>query len=324
MMPSTKLHLLPLVCLCLTSGVESAEFQKATKNDDCLCPTTCRLLARPAAEQQYWQLYHSANFVVCCPPSLDGKAVIRQCESIRRTLSEKWLGAAVDNWDNRCYVVLHPTAATYVQAAGRGSEQTAGCSTLKELGGRVLSRRIDLRLDRPDPLWRALPHELSHVVLADADVGHRLPRWADEGMAMLADPEDKRDAHRRDFISALHRGAALRLPALLTMDGYPPPKQIDVFYGQSLSLVEFLVERKGALTLQHFLLRTVKEGYQKALQETYGIRDAHELERLWLADVYRMAHSRQTAKIADTKRSKASRHSAELLLASQDFPAAPQ
>lgn len=128
---------------------------------------------------------------------------------------------------------------------------------------------------------------MSHVVLADAAVGHRLPRWADEGIAMLADPEDKREGHRRDLISALDCGAALRLPALLTMDGYPTPQQTAIFYGQSLSLIEFLIERQGPLALQHFLQRAAKEGYQKALDETYGIRDTHELERLWLADVYR-------------------------------------
>ena len=195
---------------------------------------------------------------------------------------------------------------------------------MKELNGRVLSRRIDLRLDRPDPLGRVLPHELTHVVLADVISRENLPRWADEGMAMLADPEDKRDAHHRDFISALHRGAALRLPALLTMDGYPPLQQTAVFYGQSLSLVEFLIKRKGPLALQQFLLRTAKEGYQRALHETYGIRDAHELERLWLAEVYREASPRQTPNVADVDRPRTSQRPTEQLLAMQEFPAVPQ
>jgi hypothetical protein len=210
---------------------------------------------------------------------------VRTCEALRRSLSEKWVGAAVDDWPGRCYVVLHPTATTYVQAAGRGSEHTAGCSTVKELNGRVLSRRIDLRLDRPDPLARALPHELTHVVLADVVAHHKLPRWADEGMAMLADPQDKREGHRRDLVAALDRGGALRLAGLLSLDTYPEPQQTAAFYGQSLSLVEFLVERKGALALQRFLVRTAELGYSHALDEVYGIRDVYELERLWLATI---------------------------------------
>jgi hypothetical protein len=200
-------------------------------------------------------------------------------------LSEKWLGTTEVAWQSRCYVVFHPTAATYIQAAGRGSEQTLGCSSIKELGGRVLSRRIDLRLDRPDPLAGALPHELTHVVLADIVALNKLPRWADEGMAMLADPLEKQEAHRRDLIAALNRGRAVRLAALLALDGYPQSPQMAAFYGQSLSLVEFLVERKGPLELQVFLQKAAKKGHSIALNETYGIRDLRHLERLWLASV---------------------------------------
>jgi hypothetical protein len=323
MLPRTKLGLLFLACLLFAAVVQAAELQPATQNDLCSCPTVCRSTAQPVAAQQYWQLYHSANFTVCCPRSLDGHAAVLQCESLRRTLSEKWLGTAVDDWASRCYVVLHPTATTYVQAAGRGSEHTAGCSTVKELGGRVLSRRIDLRLDRPDPLSRTLPHELTHVVLADAIVGHKLPRWADEGMAMLADPQDKREGHHRDLIVALSRGAALRLPEMLTMDDYPEPQQTAAFYGQSLSLVEFLIQRKGSLTLQQFLASAARDGYQKALDETYGIRDAHELERLWLANVYR-GPLRPPLMVAAVERSKANRHAAEPAPALPEAPAVPQ
>jgi hypothetical protein len=282
---STASGLLSLACLLFAAKAESAELQLGQKNAACACASECRSTHSSAA-QEYWQLYHSANFTGCCP-RVDGDAAVRTCESLRQSLNEKWLGDAVGDWTSRCYVVLHPTATMYVQAAGRGSERTAGCSTIKELDGQVLSRRIDLRLDRPDPLSRALPHELTHIVLADYITGHKLPRWADEGMAMLADPQDKREAHGRDLITALKQGAVLRLPEILTMDGYPEPQQTAAFYGQSLSLVEFLIDRKGSLTLQQFLVRAAKDGYQKALHETYGIRDAHELERLWLANVYR-------------------------------------
>ncbi|MEX2140688.1 MAG: hypothetical protein WD894_15610 [Pirellulales bacterium] len=294
MHPGTRRGLLSLVCFLFAATAESAELQRARKSDACACATECRSTAHSSAAQEYWQLYHSANFTVCCPRSFDGDAAVRICETLRRSLGEKWLGNPVADWSSRCYVVLHPTATTYVQAAGRGSEATAGCSTVKELDGLVLSRRIDLRLDRPDPLSRTLPHELTHVLLADVMVGHKLPRWADEGMAMLADPQDKREGHRRDFIAALNRGAALRLPAMLTMDQYPEPQQTAAFYGQSLSLVEFLIQRKGSLTLQQFLARAAKDGYQKALDETYGIRDAHELERLWLANVDRVGPRRES------------------------------
>ena len=286
-MPPIRLYFLSLASILFTTLAESAELRDNHQDGACACSTACRVVAQSTAAERYWHLYHSANFTICCPRDYDGHEAVRQCESLRRTLTERWLGSVATDWTNRCYVVLHPTATTYVQAAGRGSERTAGCSTVTELDGQVVSRRIDLRLDRPDPLSRALPHELTHVVLADVIAGHKLPRWADEGMAMLADPQDKREGHRRDIIAALNRGTALRLPAMLTMDGYPEPQQTAAFYGQSLSVVEFLIERKGPLTLQQFLVKASEDGYQKALHETYGIRDAHALEQLWLANVYR-------------------------------------
>jgi hypothetical protein len=123
--------------------------------------------AKPAVSRPYWRLYHCANFTLCCPPSFDGDSALRHCETLRKDLSDKWLGDTAPDWSSRCYIVVHAGATTYMQAAGAGAEQTTGCSTVKELGGRVLSRRIDLRLDRPEPLTRALPHEMTHVVLAD-------------------------------------------------------------------------------------------------------------------------------------------------------------
>jgi len=248
------------------------------------------------------------------------------CEATRKQLSGFWLGSEARSiWTPRCYVVLHPTATTYVQAAGRGSERTSGCSTVQVQAGQVLSRRIDIRLDRPDPLTRTLPHELTHVVLGDSAKSRALPRWAEEGMAMLADPADKRDGHRRDIIAALNQGTALRLPALLSMEGYPKPQHTAAFYGQSLSLVEFLVARKGPSILRQFLQTAAEQGYQKALEKIYDIQDPRELERLWLAhlDEHRST-SAHVLQVAATEPGKTHRASAELLPAASAFPAVPQ
>ena len=305
MLSAGKLAPLFFLCVLFAGLAESAE-KKCTQSA-CVCNVADKSAAQVVDCNQFWRLHHSAHFTVCCPQSFDGSRALRQCESLRQTLSKKWLGTAGAAWQSRCYVVFHPTAASYIQAVGRGSEQTLGCSSVKELGGRVLSRRIDLRLDRTDPLAGALPHELTHIVLADVVAINKLPRWADEGMAMLADPLEKQEAHRRDLIAALNRGRAVRLAALLALDGYPQSPQMPAFYGQSLSLVEFLVERKGPLELQVFLQKAAKEGYLTALHETYGIRDLRHLERLWLASVEARDGSTSLAKVGyrSTERSSA-------------------
>jgi hypothetical protein len=104
---------------------------------------------------------------------------------------------------------------------------------------------------------------------------------------MLADPLEKREGHRRDFLAALDRRAVPRLSTLLVRDGYPEGYQMAAFYGQSLSLVEFLTARKGSLTFQRFLAIGAKDGYDRAIADIYGIPSMNELERLWLASLNR-------------------------------------
>ena len=48
--------------------------------------------------------------------------------------------------------------------------------------------RTNLRADHPQVLTAILPHEVTHVVLADLFTTQQIPRWADEGMAVLAEP----------------------------------------------------------------------------------------------------------------------------------------
>jgi Peptidase MA superfamily len=156
---------------------------------------------------------------------------------------------------------------------------------VKELNGRVLNRRIDLRLDRPDPLSHALPHELTHVVLADIMAKQRFPRWADEGMAMLADSVEKQQGHLKDLTRAVSNRTTFRLVELLALADYPEPNRQREFYAQSLSLVRYLVERESPERFRQFAQDCAANGYEKALQKHYAISNVAELERMWLMDV---------------------------------------
>ena len=55
-----------------------------------------------------------------------------------------------------------------------------------------------------------LPHEATHVVLAGQFGDQPVPRWADEGMAVLTEPRDKIDRHLRNLPALPARGPALR------------------------------------------------------------------------------------------------------------------
>lgn len=233
-----------------------------------------------------WNIVESENFRFCCrgPLNLDA-AVIGATESLRGDLTARWLAqSAPAQWGPKCDVVLHTTAAAYL-AAVPGGDRTLGSSLINLADGRVCGRRIDIRADRPGWFRAALGHELTHVVLADKFRDGGLPAWADEGMAVLADSVVKQQAHLRDLHSAHSLRQTFRLVELLAMGGYPAAERQAAFYGQSASLVRYLVARGTPDQFVNFIHTAGSDGYESAVREVYGLRGVQELERHWLQHV---------------------------------------
>ena len=193
-----------------------------------------------------WHVVETDNFVVCCDASESStKLLAHTAESLRRDLQKKWLGeAAASKWNPKCRIVLHPSLESYLAACGRGSEHTVGSSLVKVAQGEITNRQIDLLGGRADFLSAALPHELTHVVLKDRFPNEGLPRWADEGIAILADTEAKQGRHLRDLQQGIANHTLFDTPSLVALEDYPGSDRMGVFYGQSVSLVKFLVDEK--------------------------------------------------------------------------------
>jgi hypothetical protein len=118
-------------------------------------------------------------------------------------------------------------------------------------------------------------------VLADHLGGRQPPRWADEGMAILADTHDKQLLHERDLNQGLASRQAFRVAELVAVENYPHPSRIPAFYGQSASLTALLAHRDDPAKFLEFLRRALDQGYDAALAQVYGIRNLGELESLW-------------------------------------------
>lgn len=203
-------------------------------------------------------------------------------ERIRAKLYELWLGRADSpRWSPKCELVVHAAAATYLQAAGRGQAATFGFSTFEIDGCKVVFRRIDIRADQPGWCAGALGHELTHLVMAEAFADCQLPVWADEGMALLADPLAKQELHLRDFRAAHERNEVCPLTKFLSNTSYPCRENFPVFYGQSLSLVQYLVGRKSPAEFVRFLKHAGQNGYDSALKTCYGLDGVADLEKQW-------------------------------------------
>jgi Peptidase MA superfamily len=240
---------------------------------DCQCPLA-RTSQQCAAE--------SDRFVVQSflggPNALE---VARHSESVCSQLCRDIFGlAATDRWQPKCKVVLHADRIEYANAVGRGASQTVGSSAISLSGGRVTQRRIDLLVVNVDQGLSALPHELVHVLFADAFPTTAPPKWAEEGLALLMDPAEKRARHSRDLDAALRAHSTIPLGRLLADVEYPASTQRAVFYGQSMSLVDYFVQLDSPKEFVRYLKISAERGQEYALQAVYDM-DRQELERRW-------------------------------------------
>jgi len=129
-----------------------------------------------------------------------------------------------------------------------------------------------------------IAHEMAHVVvgLATDNPYAELPRWLDEGLAMMSEGELPTD-NRRALENAVRGDSLISVRSLSGYTG--DPEEVDLFYGEVYSLVDFMLQTYGKEKITQ-LLSAVREGlYQEqALQQVYGF-GLDELDRQWRASL---------------------------------------
>lgn len=213
---------------------------------------------------------------------LTAKSIANECELIRTRLQLRLLGEeSATAWQPKCVVVLHATRPSYLQAVGPGGGQTVGSSLVRSDAGNVVERRIDLLVEDRDKGLAALPHEMVHVLLGEVFPDAPVPHWAEEGLATLEDSADKRRRHLRDLHHAYLTDSMFPLPSLFAENTYPTGRQRAVFYGQSMSVVDFLRQQGEPHGFLRFVQESKRNGYDRALATVYGIQNVRELEARW-------------------------------------------
>jgi hypothetical protein len=233
-----------------------------------------------------WHAVETANFrILNYGTYAVSQETARHCEGLRDELSRRWApGQASAKWGPKCELVLHPSDEAYLREVGAGGRNTVGSSLVDRQQGKIVRRRIDIRLTAAHWQTAALAHELTHLVLADRFADHTLPRWVDEGVAILSDPADKQRRHFQDLKTAIASRREFRLHEIFTLTEYPAAGRWNAFYGQSASLVEFLVDESGEQRFLEFVEQALEQGYEQGLQQVYRIGVA-ELERRWHAQL---------------------------------------
>ena len=231
-----------------------------------------RVVVLAAAIGSLGASWRTPNFVVEAPRLETARRIGKAAERHRRVLAVRWLGRPMPRWASPCRVTVRP-------ATGRA----AGATTFTFERGHVFGWRMTLRGPLDRVLESILPHEVTHTVLA-CRFRRPLPRWADEGAAMLAESTAERRRQRELVRDLLARRRQLPLASLVTATDYPHgPDNLVRLYAQGFSLVEFLVSRGGRGRFLEFLDHARSDGWDPALRTDYGLSGIAGLERVWLA-----------------------------------------
>ncbi len=232
------------------------------------------------AQSENFRLFHDQ-------PKEYAEQVLRAAEQARAVTLVKWGGDAKAAWKTPCDVYVHATAADYAKASGK-SATGPGHATMQMKGTVVEKRRLDLRADEPNTVTNVVPHETTHLVLADL-FDSPLPRWADEAIAVLAEPPAQIDRYRKTLNRCRNVEKKLvPLVQLFKQAEYPAEAgQITAFYCESVSVVEFLIAEKGPETLVAFL-KDVQNGAKldATVQRHYGFSNVKELQDRWLCKTW--------------------------------------
>jgi hypothetical protein len=243
-----------------------------------------------------WQVKETANFTIYHADPALAEQVARAAEATRDAIVRRWTGSPPSKtWSPRCEVYIYPTAAIFAQVTGQPAT-SPGFSTMESNGVAISGRRIKLRADHPEIIACVLPHEVTHVILADLFPTQQIPRWADEGIAVLSEPAAEQEKRLADLDAVLDGGKIFAVDHLMVRD-YPEGPHWGLYYAQSVSLTRYLVDQGKPGQFIEFLQGSQRRGVEPELKRVYKIDGYADLQKRWLA------HARATsaARIASAK-----------------------
>jgi hypothetical protein len=265
-----------------TAAATAAPRSPIPRSASAPAPARSDRIGQPGAPINNWRVWDTPSFRILHADDALAETVARVCETTRTTQMRHWFGRASSaEWTPRCDVYLYPTPAQFHQMTDQ-PEESPGFSTMGVNEGRVVARRMNLRADHPKLLMAILPHEITHVVLADLFTSDQIPRWADEGMAVLSEPTGEQQLRAVELAEPLETGRLFRLQDLMVMD-YPDGRYWGLYYAQSVSLTRFIVSQGTPAQFVQFVRDSQRNGVEAELKRTYRIDGFADLEKRWRA-----------------------------------------
>jgi hypothetical protein len=263
-------------------------------------PTDTPPMLTSQGDSGRWKVKESANFVIFHDDPALADRISDAAEAARDAMTRKWTGSPPPRpWSPKCELYLYPNAAIFAQVT-RQPIESPGFSTMESNGSAVTGRRIKLRADAANLVEAVVPHEVTHVLLADLFPARQIPRWADEGISVLSEPLPEQEKRIGDLDAPLNGGRIFTVEALMVND-YPEGKYWPLYYAQSVSLTRFLVDQGKPGQFIDFLQGSQRNGVESELKRVYGFENYADLQARWLAYAKESSSARIAARNAETR-----------------------
>jgi hypothetical protein len=229
---------------------------------------SCALLVVLGAFASLGASYHTQNFAVEAPNAQIAQAAGQFAEKYRKEKALQWLNQEMPPWPEPC-----PLKVT-VTMGGAG-----GATSFAFDRGRVLGQQMHIEGSYERLMNSVLPHEVTHTVFAFY-FRTPVPRWADEGGAVLSEDDLERNRHDQLVRQILNAGRAIPLRRLFALKEYP--SDVMTLYAEGYSVSNFLVSSSSRPQFLGFVAQGMREGWDRAAQAYYGYNNVEELEAAWI------------------------------------------
>jgi len=232
-------------------------------------------------QEGQWEKATSTHFIVYYKHAPEDfiRLIIDESEDYYNRIAED-LGFTRFNfwlWDNRAKIFIHDNLQEFQSATGQ-PPWSAGCA------------QVDTKTIHSYPYAQGftetiLPHEMGHIIFREF-VGYdntSIPLWLDEGVAayqekarhITANKISKEAIRTKKFINLVELS---RINQNMLGGG----NLVNIFYAESLSIVDFLVKEYGTDRFVYFCqnLRD-KKNLESAIKTSYSFSNIQELNVAW-------------------------------------------
>lgn len=244
-----------------------------------------------AAADLPWGEIKDKHFVIYYEEKNDqplAKELLRRAESYYQKIGDD-IGYSRTNkmwtWENRVEIFLFATQASFVASTGQPLWSTGYADRDSRL---FKSKTIITFRQEENFADGLLPHEISHLILHDFITNNaNIPIWFDEGVAQMQE-KDKRSMVRPIIRSLISRKQTVPFALFLNWDirKEKDARKAQIFYAQSLSVVDYLVTKYGSDAFGR-LCRALRDNkdFASALSFAYSgvFANFDDLEKKWMA-----------------------------------------